>query len=151
MQDEKKEKEQVPVSWEWFRRIYWTPIVVFVLGLLSIVLLLWIDRVSEGERINFSLADVLMDIQIKAATSHIWLEEAISGDVIVDFEKFSGETDIEKVSGQIDQAIRLAEAALNGGRSEHGLPIKPLKDLKLRKRVEDMYPLLTQFKTLAQQ
>src|SRR3990172_3709664 len=111
MQDEAEEKGQSPLRREWFRRIYWTPIVVFVLGLLSIVMLLWIDRISEGVRMNFSLADVLMDIQIKTATSHIWLEEAISGDVIVDFEKLSGEKDIEKVNGQIDQAIRLAEAA----------------------------------------
>ena len=151
MQDETGETGQAPVTRKSSRRIYWTPIAVFVLGLLSIVMLLWIDRISEGERTNFSLADVLMDIQIKTATSHIWLEEAISGDVIVDFEKFSGEQDIEKVNGQIDQAISLAEAALKGGKSEHGLPIKPLKDSKLRKRVEDIYSLLTQFKTLAHQ
>jgi hypothetical protein len=54
---------EVVVKLEWFRRIYRMPIAVFVIGLLSIVMFLWISRISQEERVNFAICDALMDIQ----------------------------------------------------------------------------------------
>ena len=115
------------------------PIAVIALGLLSIVLLIWIDRISQRLRMDFEICDAIMDQQISIGLSHIWLEEGIAGDAPME---------IEKISGEIDLAISLAEAALNGGKNEHGQPLQPLKDPKPRKEVEEIHSLLTQFKTL---
>jgi PAS domain S-box-containing protein len=115
------------------------PILAFVLAGLSIGMLAWIDRINERQRRNFDLADAIMDIQIKTATSHLWLHEAISG---------NHTADIQKVKDEIDFAMSLAEAVLNGGKSEHGLPLQPLEDSKLRKRVEEIKSSLTKFKTI---
>ena len=141
MQDEPKER-QAPVSQKWFRRIYWMPITIFIVGLFLFAMLMWTKKINERIRMGFEVCDALMDIQIETGATHLLLEEAISGDIPMD---------IEKISGGIDLAIRLAEALLKGGKSEHGQLLQPLKDSKLRKRVEDIYSLLTQYKTIALQ
>lgn len=122
------------------RRIYWMPVIVLIVGLLSLALLMSTNKIDERLRMNFDLCDALMDIQIKVATSHLWLEEAVSGDHTVD---------IQKVKGEIDLAMSLTEAILSGGNSEHGLPLEPLTDSKLRSRVEEVKSLLTDFRTTA--
>ncbi len=125
------------------RQWYWMPITVFFLGLLSIMMLLWINRISERERFNFDLCDALMDIQIKTISFHLRFEELIRRDTVVDF-RMAGE-----VWDEIDIAISLAEAVLESGLSEHGQPLQPLKDSKLRQRVEDIKELLTEFRMIA--
>lgn len=125
------------------RQWYWMPITVFFLGLLSIMMLLWINRISERERFNFDLCDALMDIQIKTGSFHLRFEELIRRDTVVDF-RMAGE-----VWDEIDIAISLAEAVLESGLSEHGQPLQPLKDSKLRQRVEDIKELLTEFRMIA--
>jgi PAS domain S-box-containing protein len=114
------------------------PITVIMVGLLSFVMLLWSNRLSEEQRMDFELADAVMDIRIRTSSFHVLVEEAL-------YEE--GQTDIERVSGEIDLAISLAEAVLNGGKSEHGIWIEPLEDPRLRKAVEEIHPLLTRFKT----
>ena len=54
------------------------PTAVLLLGVLSIVLLLWVERVSEKLRRVEVLVDAIMDIQIHTATYHLRLEEAIA-------------------------------------------------------------------------
>ena len=125
-----------------FSRIYWIPTLVFIVSLLSFVMLMWMKKINERERMDFEVSDVLMDIQIETGSSHRLLEEAISGDISLD---------IKNISGKIDSAISLAEAVLKGGESEHGQPLQPLKGSKLRKKVEDIHSLLTQFRTIALQ
>ncbi len=130
------------VKREWFRRIYWVPIAVFIMSLFSIGLLLWTNEISERQRMDFDVSGAVSDIQTKIASSHIHVEEGISGDTSMD---------VEKISGEIDQAISLAEAILNGGESEHGMPLQPLKDSKLRRNMQDILSLLTLFKTIVLQ
>jgi PAS domain S-box-containing protein len=118
------------------------PITVFILGLFSIGLLLWTNEISKSQRMDFDVSEAVADIQTKIVSSHVHLEEGISGNTSMD---------IERISREIDQAISLAEAILNGGESEHGMPLQPLKDSKLRGNVQDILSLLTQFKTIALQ
>ena len=63
------------------------PTTVFCIGMLSIVLLLWAGWISEKQRSIAGLVDTIMDVQIRTATSHLCLEEAIAGDTQVDVEK----------------------------------------------------------------
>jgi PAS domain S-box-containing protein len=124
------------------KRWYWMPIAVFVLGMLSITMLLLNNRIGARQRANADLCDALMDIQKKTATSHLWLEEGITGDTTVD---------LQRVKDDIDFAIKLADAALYGGECEHGRRLKPMKDSKRRKEMENIKSLLTEYKTVSLQ
>jgi PAS domain-containing protein len=103
-------------------------------------MLIWIDRISQRLHMNYEICDAVMDIQIGIGLSHIQLEEGLAGDAPLE---------IEKISDGIDLAISLAEAALHGGKNEHGQPLRPLKDSKLRKEMGEIHSLLSQFKTIA--
>ncbi|HSB07162.1 MAG TPA: ATP-binding protein [Thermodesulfobacteriota bacterium] len=127
------------VKREWFRRIYWVPIAVLIGGLLSIGMLLWTKQINEKQHIDFDVIGAVADMQTNIASCHTHIEEGISRDTSMD---------VEKISGEIDSAIGLAEAILNGGNSEHGMPLQPLKDSKLRKNVQDILLLLRQFKEI---
>ncbi len=118
------------------------PISVFVLGIFSIGLLLWVNHISEMEWRDSELSNALADIQNITSSSHLWFEELITGDDTVD---------IQKVKDGIDLAISLAEGVLNGGRSEHGTILKPITDPKSRSRAAEIKSLLVKFKGIALQ
>ncbi|KAF0219146.1 MAG: PAS/PAC sensor signal transduction histidine [Geobacteraceae bacterium] len=122
-------------SWQW----YWMPATVFLIGLLSIILLLWVNRISERLRIDSAIVDAIMDVQIHTATAHLWLEQAIGGDT---------EVDVEKVIAGLDQAINLVDVTLNGGKAEHDRILEPLKDPELRLRAETIKSLLKKLKMI---
>ncbi|HEY7746615.1 MAG TPA: hypothetical protein VIA07_09775, partial [Desulfuromonadales bacterium] len=61
------------------RQWYWMPTTVFLFGMLSILLLLSVERTSERLLIDEVLVDAIMDTQIRTATYHLRLEEALSG------------------------------------------------------------------------
>lgn len=142
MQDEKRPRRKILFHSISDPRWYWIPVISLILSILSIGVLFAIYRIGERERMYFELADALMDIQIIVTTSHLRVEEAITG-----YETVA----IQEVKDVIDSAINLAEAILNGGKSEHGLMLQPLEDSKLRKEMEDIKLLLTKFKTLSLQ
>ncbi len=122
-------------------RGYSIPIAVLVLGVISIAMLLWIYLINEKQRNDVRLSDALMDIQNLAASSHLWLEEAIGGNEGVE---------VQKIKDDLDLAINLAEAVLNGGISDHGERIKPVpkEDSKWRESAEQTKSLLVKFKGL---
>jgi PAS domain S-box-containing protein len=142
IKDGKNTEEHPMFSVKAFRRWHWIPIYVFAIGVFSIVMLIWVGRLTQRQQRDFDLSDALMDIQIRVATSHFMVEEAISGDE---------EVDIREVKNKIDSAMSLAGAVLNGGKSEHGQILHPLKDPKLFKRMEDIKSLITRYKTLVLQ
>ncbi|HXE98352.1 MAG TPA: hypothetical protein VN642_18255, partial [Dongiaceae bacterium] len=78
---------------------------VFLIGIFSITLLLWVNRISHRQRMNSLIIAAFMDAQINVATGHLWLEEALSGDGTA-----------KEALSEIDQAINLVDAALNGGK-----------------------------------
>ncbi|MBI5585933.1 MAG: sensor histidine kinase [Deltaproteobacteria bacterium] len=138
-----QEEKAAPELRNWFRRMGWQmPIMVVILGLISFVLLIWMNKINQGQRRDFDHCDALMDIQINSTAFHLWLEEAITGDATVD---------IQKVWESIDLASSLVEAILAGGKSEHGVIMQPLKDSALRKGMEDLKPLLAQIKKIGLQ
>ena len=122
-------------SWQW----YWMPTTVFLIGLLSIILLMWADRVNGRLRVDSVIVDAIMDVQIHTATGHLWLEEAVARDI--DVKK-------EDVTADLDQAIKLVDVTLHGGEAEHDWIMEPLKDPELRARAQVIKSLLIQFRTL---
>jgi signal transduction histidine kinase len=117
------------------------PSAVFLVGILSTVLLVWVYRINQGLRNDSSLVDAIMDVQIHTATAHLWLEEAVSGDTTAD---------VEGVFIDMDRAIDLVDVSFEGGESEHGHISMPLRDPRLRARAEEIKSLLVKFRAMAQ-
>lgn len=120
--------------WLW----YWIPMAVFFIGISSIVLLLWVNRINESARMDALIVDAIMDVQIKVSTSHLWLEEAVSGDDTAD-----------EALADMNKALNLINVVINGGESEHGLIPEPLEDRELRGHAEELRSLLVNFKIFA--
>jgi signal transduction histidine kinase len=117
---------------ERFRRWFWMPTAVFVLGVVSTVMLFWVYHITEKQMQTFEHVDAIMDVQVKTATFHLWFEEAISE---------GRYEDMETTFSYIDDAISLSAAIRFGGESEHGTAIAPLADpavFRDAKRVDDL-------------
>jgi signal transduction histidine kinase len=115
------------------------PASVLMLGLLSVVLLVWTDRINEKQRVNSLTVEAVMDLQIHVATFHLWFEQALGGD--------TGQ-DMKDVWEDYDRAVILTEALLRGGETEHG-PIVRLIDMDLRNQVEEIASQLMTLKSVA--
>jgi C4-dicarboxylate-specific signal transduction histidine kinase len=117
------------------------PIAVFLLGVLSIAMLMWMKEINKGQRENSGLADVIMDIQIKTALAHLWLEESLSEDVT---------KDIVMARSNLADAVRLTATILHGGKTEYYLTIRPPRSPDFLQRAEKASVLLSQFKAIAE-
>jgi hypothetical protein len=118
------------------------PAIVFLIGALSIILLVWVIRINERLNADFALVDALEHTQIQTATFHLWLEESIAGD-----EKI----DQQGMWKNLEQANRLLDAVLNGGKSGDGSILKPVTDPNLRARAETLRSLLVDFEAIARE
>jgi signal transduction histidine kinase len=112
------------------------PATVFVLGLLSIALLVWNKQIKRRQVMNFAVANAVMDLRIKAATSHVWVEEAISG---------GGKKVEARALADLREATRLSDVLLNGGVCENGLIAQPAEDPELRRRAESIRRLVSEW------
>jgi signal transduction histidine kinase len=137
IQDEIRERRS-PLNQASFRRIYGIPSTVVALGLISVAMLIWTDRINKSQRMNSAVADALNDAQIRIATFHVWFEEGISGE---------SEIDMDEIWGDLNRAMNLLEVIMNGGKSVHGLILEPLplKDSNLRIHTEELKSLLIRF------
>ncbi len=117
-------------------------LVVLALGILATGLFIWMERLDERQRMNHNLTKALMALQIKAATSHVWLEEALA-------EKDEGH--MVRAFSTLDWAIKLSQMITNGGVPVRGMELPHLEDAGLRKQVEDVTRLLQELRNVAQE
>jgi signal transduction histidine kinase len=115
------------------------PTTVFLIGILSIVLLLWVERVNERQSNYADIVDTIMDVQVHTAIYHLWLEEAIAGNVPVT---------VKEAMASLDQAIHLINLTLDVGGTENVRISEPLQGPELRTRAEAIKSLLMKLKTL---
>ena len=121
-------------------QMYWMPISVFFIGVLSIILLLWVERISNKLHVDEVLIDAVMDVQIHTAKAHLRIEEIVSG---------KPEVDVKTATAEADQAIRLISVVLDGGKAENDdWIVEPLKDPGLRARANAIKSLLLEFKAV---
>jgi two-component system NtrC family sensor kinase len=120
----------------------WGPVIFLLLGALSLVMLIATHLIGEGLRMTFAMTDAVEGVIIRTTTAHLWLEQANAGDARVD---------MRTVWADLDHADKVVDAILNGGETEHGMVLKPLKDPGLRTRVEELKSLLAGFRALAVQ
>jgi len=126
--------------WRSLREWRWIPLTMFALSLLSIVILSWSKKIMERERMDFAIADALMDMQTKVAVFHLWFEEVLEGDIDVPFEA---------VWKELDEALKLVAVLLQGGESEHGFKMEPLKSPRELAYVEEIRSLLKELRNTA--
>jgi hypothetical protein len=113
----------------------WTPFLVVLLGLLSIAMLVWIDRVGERQRMDFARADALMAIRMRVTTAHLWVEEGLAHQP----------EDLKSAWADLAVATRLADGLLAGGTTETGSTLAPLRDPAARQLAEEVRRLLLEF------
>lgn len=80
-------------------------------------------------------------IGLEAAIGHLWLEEVINGD---------RNEDIAAVWEHLDQSVWYAEAMLEGGENAEG-PVVPVRDLELRREIEEVLANLGDFRAVAEE
>jgi signal transduction histidine kinase len=119
--------------WQWHPM----PIAVFLFGILSIVLFLWIERIDEKLHNNHNIVDTIRDIQISTATFHIRLEESLNG---------YSSIDSKKIFEPLDQAIKLADVTIIEGETGHESISGPPRVWHLRDSAVAIKALLIQFK-----
>lgn len=118
---------------------YLVPAIFFLLGSLSIVLLLAVERIYERGRLDAARSATLMDIQIHTSMGHTQIEEA--------YEYKSSEM-LDEAMSHFDQAIRLAEVLLTGGRTEHEeIPGSP-GDTEIQEQVKEIKSMIIQVKMM---
>jgi signal transduction histidine kinase len=121
------------------RRWHWTPVLLLLLGLLSIVMLVWTWRASELQAVQgLGLDDALRRLEIGVVTSHLWLEEHLTGDESVD---------VQAIWKDLDRAIELLFVVVRGGAFEPGGQIlEPLNDPMLLEQAETLRILLVELR-----
>ena len=121
---------------------YWMPMIVLVLGILSIVLFYAIYRIRVYQHINSVLNNAILHVEVDSAIAHMQIEGVISGDTTVN---------VQDTIDRMDKTIRLAEVIGNGGPidSEQVSVAEMVRMLGLQARADELQTLLRSFKDLA--
>lgn len=134
----KKESNRQALLRPW----YWMPTAVFILGVLSAVILIWVYWIAERQRVNFEHINAVMDIQNKTATFHLWFEEALTK---------GNRKEMQRIFIDLDAAMKLSDALVFGGKSEHGIAMPPLDDPIFLGYAKSIRALLIRFREIALQ
>jgi signal transduction histidine kinase len=117
------------------------PVAVAVLGLLSLALLIAADQLSQRQRSHFALANTLMSLRIKVATSHLWLEEASLG---------QSEAELDRAWADLQEANRLSQLLVEGDESERDGILDVPRDPEHRRRAEEIAALVGEWSAIFQ-
>ena len=113
-----------------------------MIGMLSIILLLSVDRLRERQRINSTLAEATLHIQINTTAFHLWVEESFGGIKYAPRE-------VGEVLAGMDKTIALVDLIRNGRRDlGENLITDSRGDLELLTQEEDIRSLLTKFQSM---
>ena len=109
------------------------PAIVFLLGIISISILIFTHEVHKRYHEMFLLDDMSHELQIAVLQTHLTIEEIAHGD-----RRLSINT---ALSNQ-EVALKTVDTLLTGGNTFHGKFIQPLTDPELRQSVEEIKTLL---------
>jgi signal transduction histidine kinase len=115
------------------------PAIVFVLGLAAMGLLLWMAQITVRQRQDFALADIINDLQVKAASVHLSVREG---------ESRAGHVSRERVVSDLGEGWQLCDLLLNGGQ-DHGLFVRHFDAPDLRRQAAEVARLFGEFDAVA--
>jgi signal transduction histidine kinase/CheY-like chemotaxis protein len=112
------------------------------LGLAVVAMLIAVERIAERHVVDYAPAlTAASRLRVEVATSHLWLEEHLTGDAQVDVAA--------DVLAPMRHAEELIAALLDGREAGGGAAIEALSEASLRRRVEGIDLLLDRFRALA--
>jgi signal transduction histidine kinase len=120
--------------------LYVAPATVLVTGLLAMILLVLTYRIAERQRVLVAWADAAMDIKIKTAAFHLKFEAALAE---------GSRENMEKAFSPLEEAVKLSEGLLHGGKTERGMLLPPLDNAGYRRHGEGIFSHLVALKRLA--
>ena len=124
-------------------RWYFVPLVVFLMGVLAMAQIFALDLTFRHQRLNSTVVDAVMTIQIKAAVYHLRVEEFLSG---------ANGVEIEEATSCMDEAMLLADQVRELGRDWQGRPAAyPTGDPGASDRAGEVKSLLAEFKSVGQE
>ncbi len=113
---------------------------IFIVGVISITLVFWSDKLREKSREDAVLMGALMDLQIDISLFHLWFEEHLTGNKTIK---------MQETIGLLEEGKRLAEAMLDGGVTMHGSIDAPIEDPEIRARCSTILTIITKLRGLA--
>jgi len=118
-----------------------TPLAVLILGVASVGLLVFTNRIHERLHLYFLYDDMIHEIEISLLKAHLAMEGINHKDV---------HADMEDERTNLDMALYTVDAMLSGGITYHGKMVPVLRDRDLRKEVEAIRPLITELQKVAE-
>ena len=125
------------------RTLHWMPLSVLALGLLSMALLVWTRQIDEARDEDAAMANAVMDLRIRVATSHLWSEQIVSG------ARSGGER--ARAESALLDAEHLADVLGAGGEGKDFLVVSPPKDLTVRKLAAGLEELTSEWVALTRE
>jgi len=127
----------VEKTWKW----YLMPLMVLLIGVISISLFLAVHRISVYQHENTILNNAILHMEVDAAIFHLRVDESAAGEEGVEIK--------DAITG-MDRAIAQANAVLRSENidSEEGSVSGIVALLKLRKQLEELKSMLVEFKRL---
>ncbi len=123
----------------------WHPVVlaVLALGLASVALLVWMQRINQREDADLLLADAIMDLEVNVASFHFKFDESYFS------KRLAGEFDGALMD--LDRAISGAKAIHGGGQSKFGSNLPAVRNPEFRAKIQKIMDLLSEMRSLAHQ
>ncbi len=113
---------------------------IFIVGVITITLVLWSDKLREKTQEDAILLGAVMDLQINISLFHLRFDEHLAGEKKID---------MQETIGMLEEGRRLAESMLNGGVTMHGSIDAPIEDPELRAKCTMILSLITKVRSLA--
>jgi len=126
-------------------------IAVLVLGVMSLAVLIFTDQISQRQRLHYELGSAIADLQIRVATTHLWLEEATADEAASGRGGTTWRETMARAKADLRDARIVADAVLHGGPGLEGDVVTPTRDPELRAHAEHVVQLLTAWEAIVRQ
>ncbi len=116
------------------------PGIVLIMGLFSIGLMFFAEKIGQQRRLNHLYSDIIHEIQVELSRAHLIIEEHIEGNV---------GRDLPEGLLQVDAASAMTQTLLDGGGTSYGVKAKPLEDMSLREEVKELGVVIDSYRAAA--
>ena len=108
-------------------RLRWLPVIVLIMGLFSIVLMVFTEKIGREKRLNYLHTDTVHEIQIELSKAYVIIEDHLKG---------NSEREIPEAVQRMHRSTELVKALLEGGVTVHGFKANPIESSSIREEVK---------------